>query len=134
MHKVISLSLVGVVQYRTMNTTHFKERLETEKAELEAQLQTVGRPNPSNPNDWEPVPSEVGQEADPNDQADLIENYEENAAILKDLEIRYNDVKAALAKIDAGTYGICEVSGEPIEEDRLEADPAARTNKAHLNG
>lgn len=134
MHKAISLSAFGVVQYRTMNTTHFKERLEAEKAELEAQLRTVGRQNPSNPNDWEAVPSEVGQEADPNDQADLIENYEENTAILKDLEIRYNDVKAALEKIDAGTYGICEVSGEPIEEDRLEADPAARTSKAHLNG
>ena len=37
------------------------------------------------------------------------------------------------AAIAAGTYGTCEVSGEQIEEDRLEADPAARTCKAHMN-
>lgn len=117
-----------------MNTSPFKDRLAAEKATLEEQLQTVGRRNPSNPNDWEAVPSETGQEADPNDQADLMENYEENTAILKDLEIRYNDVVAALARIEDGTYGLCEVSGEQIEEDRLEADPAAKTCKAHLNG
>lgn len=116
-----------------MDTAHFKQRLEEEKATLEAGLATVGRPNPSNPNDWEAVPPEGEREADPNDQAEQMEGYRENAAILTDLEIRYNDVKDALARIENGTYGICEVSGEPIEEDRLEADPAARTNKAHMN-
>ncbi len=110
-----------------MNTEHFRTRLETEKAELEASLATVGRINPSNPGDWEPVPQEVGQEADHVDAADLIEGYEDNAAILKDLEIRYGAVLAALARIENGTYGICTVSGEPIEESRLEANPAAAT-------
>lgn len=33
----------------------------------------------------------------------------------------------ALARIDEGTYGICEVSGEPISYERLEAKPWART-------
>jgi DnaK suppressor protein len=115
-----------------MDTTHFRELLEAEKTTLEAQLATVGRKNPSNPSDWEPTPSETGQESDPNDQADLIEHYGENNAILNDLEIRYNEVLAALARIDAGTYGICTVGGEEIEADRLAADPAASTCKAHL--
>lgn len=116
-----------------MNTAHFKERLEAEKLALEEQLQTVGRRNPSNPNDWEPVPTDTNLESDPNDQADLIENYEENAAILKDLEIRYNNVLVAIAREAEGTYGVCSVCGEEVEEDRLEADPAAHTCKAHLN-
>lgn len=116
-----------------MNTEHFRTRLEEEKARLEAQLATVGRKNPSNPADWEPVPEEVGQESDPNDRADQMEEFGNNTAILTDLEVRYNDVVAALERITAGTYGICEVSGEPIEEDRLEADPAARTSKAHMD-
>ncbi len=98
------------------------------------QLGTVGRRNPSNPNDWEAVPSETGLEADPNDQADLMENYDENKAILNDLEIRYNDVLGALSRIEKGTYGVCEVCGEAIEEERLEAEPAAKTCKSHLNG
>ncbi len=32
-------------------------------------------------------------------------------------------VRAALARIDAGTFGLCEVDGGPIEEKRLEAVP-----------
>jgi DnaK suppressor protein len=36
------------------------------------------------------------------------------------------DVDAALAKLEAGTYGHCESCGEDIVEDRLEAMPAAR--------
>lgn len=115
-----------------MNTEHFKQRLEEEKTLLIEQLQTVGRVNPSNPGDWEPIPSETSKESDPNDQADYIENYEENTAILKDLEIRYNNVLGALDRIEKGTYGACAVSGEEIEEDRVEADPAAKTCKAHL--
>jgi DnaK suppressor protein len=96
------------------------------------ELESVGRRNPSNPNDWEPVPQEVGQEADPNDRADLIEHFGDNTAILKVLEVRYNEVIAALARIEDGTYGTCVVSGEIIEEDRLAADPAASTCKAHM--
>ena len=117
-----------------MNTEHFRTRLTEEKATLEAELSTVGRKNPSNPNDWEAVPEETGLEADPNDRADQMEEFGNNNAILVDLEARYNDVLAALARLEEGTYGVCEVSGEEIEAERLEADPAARTCKAHLNG
>ena len=116
-----------------MNIEHFHTRLTEEKARLEAELATVGRKNPSNPNDWEAVPDEVGPEADPNDRADQMEDYGNNNAILSDLETRYNEVLAALARIEDGSYGTCVISGETIEEGRLEADPAARTCKAHLN-
>ena len=36
------------------------------------------------------------------------------------------EIDHALTKFDEGTYGICEVSGEPIPEERLEAIPWAR--------
>src|SRR5579875_2783120 len=36
------------------------------------------------------------------------------------------EIDAALAKIDAGTYGLCETCGTPIPEARLEALPQAR--------
>jgi RNA polymerase-binding transcription factor DksA len=114
------------------DTSSYASRLEEEKVTLEKELATVGRRNPSNPNDWEAVPQETGLEADPNDRADQMEHFSENAAILTDLEIRYTDVLAALARIEAGTYGICSVCGEAIEAERLEADPAANTCKAHL--
>ena len=41
------------------------------------------------------------------------------------------DIDAALAKVAAGTYGLCEVCGEPIPDGRLEARPTARTCVEH---
>ncbi len=118
-----------------MNTEIYKQKLEAEKTKLEAELATVGRINPDNPADWEAVPVDPGErESDPNDRADQIEDYENNTAILKQLEIQLMDVNDALAKIEKGTYGVCEVSGQPIEEGRLNANPAARTCMAHMNG
>jgi len=35
------------------------------------------------------------------------------------------DVDRALAKLDEGSYGTCDVCGEPIAEGRLEALPWA---------
>ena len=118
----------------TINTEHFKEKLLAELKTLETELETVGRKNPSNPADWEAKEGEMNTDtAEEAEVAEGIEQYENNSAVLKQLEIRYNEVKDALAKIDMGTYGICEVSGLPIEEDRLEANPASRTDKAHMN-
>lgn len=114
------------------DTSKYKALLEAEKARLEASLQSVGQRNPSNPNDWEARPNETGTEADTLDEAQQLETNENNEAVLADLEVRYNEVVDALRRIEGGTYGICSVSGEPIEEDRLDADPAAHTCKAHL--
>ncbi|HUI48143.1 MAG TPA: TraR/DksA C4-type zinc finger protein [Acidimicrobiia bacterium] len=36
------------------------------------------------------------------------------------------DIDSALAKLEAGTYGRCELCGEDIPEARLEAMPAAK--------
>jgi len=36
------------------------------------------------------------------------------------------EIEDALAKLDAGTYGVCEDCGDAIAEARLEAKPAAR--------
>ncbi len=115
------------------NLEELKKKLAEELNTLEAELKTVGRKNPSNPKDWEPVPSALDNEkSDPNDVADSIENYEENTAILKELEIRYNDVKSALKRIDSVTFGACEICKESIEEKRLIANPAATTCVKHM--
>lgn len=116
-----------------IDTATYQERLEEEKQKLENELASVGRRNPSNPADWEAVPEETGQEADPLDAAELIDGFEANTAIVKDLETRYNEVLAALARISAGTYGVCLECGAAIEPARLDADPAATTCKAHIS-
>ncbi|MBI3572206.1 TraR/DksA C4-type zinc finger protein [Candidatus Kaiserbacteria bacterium] len=114
-----------------MNIPHYKERLEAEKAKLEAGMGNVGRKNPRVPGDYEPVGSETGVEADTIDQALTITSFENNEGILRDLEARYDAVLAALARIEKGTYGLCSVCGGKIEKARLDADPAAATCTAH---
>ncbi|MHB8660451.1 MAG: TraR/DksA family transcriptional regulator [Minisyncoccota bacterium] len=115
-----------------MKTERFKKKLEAEKARLESQMGGIGRRNPQVPDDWEPVPPETGNEADIADQADVVTSREGNAAILADLEARYDTILAALSRIGKKTYGKCEVCGKKIEEARLEADPAATTCVKHL--
>jgi sigma-B regulation protein RsbU (phosphoserine phosphatase) len=43
-----------------------------------------------------------------------------------------NEVDAALARMEAGTYGLCEACHEPLERDRLLADPLVRLCVDHL--
>ena len=117
----------------SIDTAHFKNRLQEELALLEKDLESAGRRNPDNKNDWEGKPADydIPPGDDPVDQADSIEEFENNTALVKQLEIRYNEIKDALSRIEEGTYGTCRVSGEPIEEARLEANPAASTCLAH---
>ena len=118
-----------------VDTGHFKQKLEQELATVEDELKSVGVQNPKNPSDWEATERQMdvmSAVADPNEAADKQEEYMENRAIVDQLEIRYNNIKRALKKIEGGTYGTCEISGHPIEEDRLEANPAARTCKEHM--
>ncbi|MBP9668768.1 MAG: TraR/DksA C4-type zinc finger protein [Candidatus Pacebacteria bacterium] len=60
-----------------------------------------------------------------------MEELGTNSAIVEELEARYKNVLHALQKIEEGTFGMCEVGGEEIAEDRLMANPAARTCVAH---
>lgn len=41
------------------------------------------------------------------------------------------EIDAALQRMDAGTYGICEVDKTPIDIERLRAMPWARTHLEH---
>lgn len=114
---------------------HFKEKLEKEKVLLEEELSTISRINPDNPNDHEATTSDIDVDpADENEVADKMEELEENKAILKQLEPQLNEVRAALQRIEDGTYGTCEISGKPIERDRLEANPSARTSIQNMKG
>ncbi len=115
-----------------MDTTHFKESLQAELSKLEAEMSSIGRKNPTNPNDWEAVPDEHQPESDPTEVADMSEEFQDRQGIMEDLEVRHSMVQHALSAIEKGTYGVCEICESTIEEDRLHANPAARTCKAHM--
>ncbi len=110
----------------------YKKRLEEELALVENEMKDVGRRNPAHPEDFEAVETELDSDtADENSAADNQESFSENRAILDNLEIQFKDIKSALEKIENGTYGTCEVGGEAIPEDRLNANPSARTCISH---
>lgn len=112
----------------------YKNILNKELGDLEAQLKTVGRKNPSNQEDWES--QEINQDVDRADEtevAESIQQHENNNAVLNQLEVRLNEVKLALEKIENGSFGKCGVCEMDIEEDRLEVNPAAPTCKAHMS-
>jgi sigma-B regulation protein RsbU (phosphoserine phosphatase) len=44
-----------------------------------------------------------------------------------------NEVDSALARMDEGSWGICEVCHDPVEADRLMADPLVRYCLDHLS-
>ena len=116
-----------------IDTKKFKKILEKELKTLEGELESIGQRNPSNPNDWEAKPNKTDTLAsDDMEVAESIDEFEDNAGILKQLEVQYNEVKNALKKIDTGTYGICENNGHEIELARLNANPSAKTCLKHM--
>ena len=116
-----------------IDTTTQKIKLEEMLTQVTSELKGLGIHNPENPEDWIATPElEEGGQADENVAADRVEDWDERAATLATLEHQYNDINRALRKIEDGTYGICEISGGEIDADRLAANPAARTCKAHM--
>ena len=115
-----------------IDSTKYKQTLEQMLAEVVSELKTIGIHDPENETNWVAVPDGVDvSKADQNVVADQVEDWDERRSTIAVLETRYNNVRRALKKIEAGTYGICELSGQPIETKRLDANPAARTNLAH---
>lgn len=47
-------------------------------------------------------------------------------SVQEEITGRLDDLARALEKLDSGTFGTCEVCGEPIPDERLEALPGAR--------
>jgi RNA polymerase-binding transcription factor DksA len=116
-----------------MNTSIYKQKLENLRSAITNELETIAI-HRVDVDDWVLTTESVEVDtADTNDHADIAEDSEERIAILSDLKTRYRNIVRALQKIEEGTYGICEISNEPIELDRLEVHPAARTCKKHLN-
>jgi len=112
-------------------TAELRALLEAERDSLEEDLASHGRAIPET-GDWQGSSGELtGEESDPTDAADQIEELITNVPLVEELESRYKDVRRAIDKIEKGKYGICEVCNSEIPMDRLEANPAARTCIKH---
>lgn len=48
-------------------------------------------------------------------------------ALLRQSQHHLEEIDAAVARVDTGVYGVCEVCGGAVSNGRLEARPVART-------
>jgi DnaK suppressor protein len=101
---------------------HFRDLLLAKRRELVGDMSSMER---------EALRSSGGSNLStlPIHMADMgTDNYEQEFTLgLVETERKLvREINAALAKIQNGTYGICEGTGKPISKPRLEAQPWAR--------
>ncbi|MBW3602983.1 MAG: hypothetical protein KY434_09850 [Actinobacteria bacterium] len=68
----------------------------------------------------------------PGDMATETVEREKDQSVLEHVDASLADMDDAIARLDAGTYGLCERGGDhPVGDERLEALPAARYCVTH---
>lgn len=102
-----------------------KQKLEAEKSDLEERLAQFARPNPKNPAALETAFPEIGDKED--ESAAEVDTYSTNLTLERTLEAALRDVKGALGRLKAGTYGICKFCKQEIDPKRLLARPVSST-------
>jgi RNA polymerase-binding transcription factor DksA len=118
-------------KYPRIMTPHFDEdaarrRLQAEKDRMQGLIR--GLHDEGLDQDAADQVGDLAHVTNPADQASETFEREKDVAILDQLERDLAEIEAALQRLDDGTYGIDEVTGEPIAPERLDAYPAARTN------
>ena len=101
-----------------------RARLEDERAEARLRLARLT-------GDYDAVvaasrDSNADDEHDP-EGATIAFERSQIGALARQAEHHIAEVDAAMTRLDAGTYGVCQDCGEPIAEGRLEVRPVART-------
>ena len=94
-----------------------RSRLEAKLAEIEDQLATMTAPPTEQSN------ISFGKRV--GDGTQMAVERMSQVAVADRLQAVEVDVRRALAKLDEGSYGRCDVCGRPIPEGRLEALPWA---------
>ena len=80
------------------------------------------------------MPGQTSYEDSPGDDADSsvdLEEVDREAGERDNARAALAEVEHALAKFDLGTYGLCELGGEPIPLARLRILPQARYDVQH---
>jgi DnaK suppressor protein len=98
-----------------------RERLEQERAELDEQLTTIE--DSSFAATQSDLSGDVGLDDESADAGTATFEREKDLSIEQNVRDLLQKIDRALQKIDAGTYGICERCGKPIEKARIKALP-----------
>ena len=110
---------------RKLNLDHFREILLGEKSRL---LKSVQRGVKAIAHDDNESESNIGRAHSNHlaDQGSDEAEYETQLLLSASQAETLREIEAALERIENGTYGVCEKTGQPINVERLEAMPTAR--------
>jgi DnaK suppressor protein len=104
----------------TINLDQIRSRLESERKRLLVELDQLQTTVES---------AEARREGSPfgkrEEEATESFELEKRLALEKQIRERLGEVEHALEKLEKGTYGLCDICGQPIDPDRLEALPQA---------
>ncbi|TSC51794.1 MAG: hypothetical protein CEO40_317, partial [Parcubacteria group bacterium LiPW_72] len=100
-----------------------RKKLEQDEKELEKELKAIAVKDKKVKGDYDAKFPSFGSKPDEN--AMEVTEYYDRLALHSTLEVDLLKINNALAKMKAGTYGICERCARPINPKRLEAFPRA---------
>ena len=102
------------------NLKQIRSRLQAEDKRLRDELAQI---------ETEAKPTETRREGSPfgkrEEEATESSDLEKRLAMEKRIGGAMSEIEHALQKLDAGTYGLCDVCGKSISPERLEALPQA---------
>ena len=104
----------------TIDTEHFRTRLQEERKRVKEAIDYLHEENPGNVQD---ETQDSTADNHPADVATVTFDRELDYSLEENEERLLEAIDAALARVDDGTYGICGTCGQPIGEERLEALP-----------
>jgi DnaK suppressor protein len=100
-----------------------KERLLAERDDLQAQYEEIEQSTFSS--DQSDLTGEAGFDEEFADAGTATFERERDLSLVNNLRDLMDRIDKALAKMDQGTYGLCDRCGNPIEKARLKALPYA---------
>jgi DnaK suppressor protein len=104
-----------------IDTTRFRSDLEERRARVVAVIEHRNHADSLEDESGELVSSSADNHLA--DTASDTYDREFDEGLEEDAERLLGEIDRALGRIEAGSYGLCEVCGKPIPEERLEAIP-----------
>ncbi|MFC7063081.1 TraR/DksA C4-type zinc finger protein [Halobacillus seohaensis] len=115
-----------------MDYSHLKAQLEERKREIEQKLIDENHYGQKRGFASDQASGELSQyDNHPADSGSELYEREKDMALVEHIEEELGDINDSLNKMKQGTYGICEVTGEKIPQERLDAVPTAKTLKEY---
>lgn len=100
-----------------------KDKLLEKEQQLVKEMEDLTGQGRSGAGGYQLAPPDYGSDEDENSAE--VATFTTDLSIKEVLESSLRDVRAALARLADGTYGVCKYCGRPIDERRLLARPAS---------